>query len=78
MSETIDRVDFQNDELDEVVAGRGAHLERIGKDRWFLIFYHTDGTETALWFSSKDLKRPFLEKREPGAATSPADEGDQI
>jgi hypothetical protein len=58
-----DRVDFQDGCLDEVVAVRGAHLERIGANRWFLSFMHADGTETSIWFSSKDLKKPFMETR---------------
>jgi hypothetical protein len=61
-----DRVDFNEDgTLDEVVSTRGAHLECMGGKRWFLIFYHEDGTESAFWFDSKDLKRPFWEKRGP-------------
>ena len=58
-----DRVDFINGKLDEVVSSRGAHLERIDHSRWFLIFYHADGTETAMWFSSRDLRKPFWETR---------------
>jgi len=61
----VDRVDFVDGRLDEIVSSRGAHLERMDKNRWFLIFYHDDGTETAIWFSSKDLKKPFWETREP-------------
>ncbi|MCA0032785.1 hypothetical protein [Mesorhizobium sp. B263B2A] len=65
-----DRVDFNDDgTLDEVVSTKGAHLEHLGGNRWFLIFYHEDGTDTAIWFSSRDLKRPFGEKRRPRART---------
>lgn len=63
MSEIIDRVDFQDGELDEIVASGAAHLERLDKDRWFLIFTHGDGSQTALWFTSKDLRKPAWEKR---------------
>jgi hypothetical protein len=59
-----DRVTF-NDEgtLDEVCSTRGAHLEYLGNNRWFLAFYHGDGTDSAFWFGSKDLKKPFWETR---------------
>lgn len=60
-----ERVTFRDDgTLDEVYSARGAHLEHLGGKNWFLIFYHEDGTESAFWFSSKDLKKPFWEKRE--------------
>ena len=59
-----DRVDFKDDgTLDEVFASGGAHLERTSKNRWFLIFYHEDGTSSAFWFKSKELTKPFWEKR---------------
>lgn len=58
-----DRVTFEEGRLDEVVSSRGAHLEHMDGNQWFLIFYHEDGTETAFWFSSKDLKKPFWETR---------------
>lgn len=59
-----ERVTFYDDgTLDEVYAARGAHLERMGGNRWFLIFYNEDGTEAAFWFTSKDLKKPFWETR---------------
>lgn len=61
-----DRVTFtEKGRLDEVVASRGAHLEHMGGNSWFLSLLHADGTETAIWFDSKDLKKPFWEKREP-------------
>lgn len=58
-----DRVDFIKGKLDEIVSTAGAHLEYMGGGRWFLAFYHEDGTSTALWFSSKDLREPFWETR---------------
>jgi hypothetical protein len=59
-----DRISFTDKgQLDEVVASGGAHLEHMGKDRWFLLFCHEDGTETAIWFGSRDLRKPFWEKR---------------
>lgn len=61
-----DRVEFTEDGmLDEIVSTGGAHLERIDTNRWFLLFSHADGTETALWFSSSDLCEPFWETRQP-------------
>jgi len=35
--------------LDEVVAGT-AHLERMGKKRWFLAMRRADGSEVSIWF----------------------------
>lgn len=59
-----DRVDFTDKgTLDEVVCSAGAHLESMGGNRWFLEFQHEDGTSTALWFASKDLRKPFWETR---------------
>jgi hypothetical protein len=65
MSESLDRVTFVDGKLDEVVGSRGAHLECMGGKRWFLLIEHDDGTESAFWFSSKDLKKPFWETRSP-------------
>lgn len=60
-----DRTEFNKDgTLDEVVAAAGAHLEHMNGNRWFLSFEHADGTSSAFWFSSKDLKKPFWETRE--------------
>lgn len=58
-----DRVDFEDGELDEIVSTRGAHLESLGNDQWFLCFEHADGTSTALWFTSRDLVKPMWETR---------------
>ena len=64
----IDRVDFEpNGKLDEIVSTAGAHLEHMGSGQWFLSFQHADGTETALWFTSKDLRKPHWETREKRA-----------
>ncbi|MDR7032448.1 hypothetical protein [Mesorhizobium sp. BE184] len=60
---TQDRVEWKNGRLDEIVSTRGAHLEHMDGNKWFLSFQHEDGTETALWFSSKDLWKPFHETR---------------
>ena len=59
----IDRREFVKGKLDEIVSTRGAHLEYMGDSRWFLSFLHEDGTETALWFSSRDLRNPSWEIR---------------
>jgi len=61
----MDRVTFVDGRLDEVCGSRGAHLEHMHGNRWFLLIGHDDGTETAIWFSSKDLRKPFYERREP-------------
>ncbi len=58
-----DRVTFLGGRLDEVCGSAGAHLEHMGDDRWFLIVDHDDGSQTALCFSSNDLKKPFMERR---------------
>jgi hypothetical protein len=58
-----DRTEFKNGKLDEIVSTAGAHLERMGGNRWFLSFQHADGTETALWFISRDLVTPQMEIR---------------
>lgn len=61
-----DRITFdKKGELDEVCGSRFAHLERMGGNNWFLLIGHDDGTETAIWFKSKDLKKPFWEERPP-------------
>lgn len=58
-----DRVSYDDKgKLDEIVGTRGAHLERMSKNEWFLSIWHADGTETAIWFSSKDLPQ-LVEKR---------------
>lgn len=61
--EVKDRVDFIKGKLDEIVSARGAHLEYLGDKNWYLSFQHADGTETALWFTSKDLRVPMWETR---------------
>jgi hypothetical protein len=59
-----DRVTFdEKGELDEVVGTGFAHLERMGRNHWFLLIGHKDGTETAIWFDSPNLKKPFWEER---------------
>lgn len=62
-----DRRDFINGKLDEIVSTKGAHLEHMGRSRWFLSFRHEDGTETAIWFSSRDLRTPSFEIRTPAS-----------
>ena len=63
-SDDPNRVTFNDDgTLDEVCSTRGAHLEHMHGNEWFLIFYHEDGTESAFWFNSKDLEKPFWETR---------------
>jgi hypothetical protein len=66
---TEDRCAFENGKLDEIVSTAGAHLERIGSSKWFLSFQHADGSETALWFTSRDLPA-LLEKRGARAIAS--------
>lgn len=50
--------------LDEIVGNKGAHLESMGGDTWYLSFMHDDGTETVVFFQSQTLKRPEIDKRE--------------
>lgn len=60
----IDRTEFNEDgTLDEIVGSGVAHLEHMGGSRWFLEIGHADGTSTALWFTSRSLRRPHWEKR---------------
>jgi hypothetical protein len=61
---SLDRVTFVDGCLDEICGGF-AHLEHMGGKDWFLLIGHDDGTETAVWFRSKDLRRPSYERREP-------------
>jgi len=51
----------------------GAHLENLGGNAWFLECRNADGSSTAIWFTSKDLKRPTMEHRTPGTATRRAE-----
>lgn len=71
-SDGRDRITFDEDgTLDEVCSTRGAHLENMGGGHWFLIFQHKDGTETAIWFDSKNLRKPFWEERVPRQKQGP-------
>lgn len=61
-----DRIEWtESGRLDEIVAAGGAHLEAMGHNRWFLSMVRADGSSTCIWFTSKDLTRPFYEEREP-------------
>ena len=61
---TEDRVTLTDKgKLDEIVATKGAHLERLGKHSWFISFDHADGSSTTVWFESKDLVSPMIETR---------------
>ena len=59
-----ERVEFQDGSLDEIYVAGGAHLERMGGKAWFLELFKEDGTSIAIWFSSKDLLKPFMEVRD--------------
>ena len=51
-----DRVDYDDKgRLDEVVGIGVTHLERLGRNDWYLSIGHADGSETALWFTSKNF-----------------------
>lgn len=65
MSESGDRVTFKGGKLDEAFGTGFAHLEHMGGNEWFLLIGRADGSESAFWFTSKDLKKPFWEKRPP-------------
>lgn len=57
---------IQRDErgdLGEVVTDGGAHLERMGKDRWFLNCVRSDGSSYALWIHGKVV----LEEERPAS-----------
>jgi hypothetical protein len=50
MTENGNRVDYVKGRgLDEAVTDGGAHLERIGKGRWFLDCIRADGSSLAVW-----------------------------
>ena len=66
-----DRVTFVRGQLDEIVGTGTAHLERLASGRWFLSIGHDDGSETAIWFESESLRRPFIERRHPAEPDSP-------
>lgn len=67
-----DRVTFdESSELDEVVGTAGGHLENLGDNRWFLIFDHADGSQSAFWFTSRELCKPFWEKRDMPSPLAP-------
>lgn len=58
-----DRVSYDDKgRLDEVVGTKGAHLERMGKNDWFLSIEHADGSSTAIWFKSKNFP-DLIERR---------------
>ena len=63
-----DGVFLNNDGTLDEVCGYSVYLEHMNRNQWFLLVGHKDGTETAIWFGSKDLKRPLMEKREPRPA----------
>lgn len=62
---SLDRVTFPGGKLDEICGSRYAHLEHMGGGSWFLIIGHDDGSDTAVWFRSKDLRKPSYERRAP-------------
>lgn len=59
--------------LDEIVASGGTHLENLGGDRWFLECKNADGSSVAIWFTSKDLRKPTMERRTPETAARRAE-----
>lgn len=61
----IDREEWRDGKLDEIVASGGAHLEHMGGRSWFLEMFKRDGSSIAVWFKSKDLVKPFHEYRDP-------------
>lgn len=54
---------YEMKRLDEIVATKGAHLESLGGDRWFISFVHGDGSVTKIWFRSRSLNKPLIEER---------------
>lgn len=61
----VERMDFEDGKLDEIVVSGGAHLESMGGSDWFLEFFKEDGTSIAIWFQSKSLVKPYMEIRQP-------------
>lgn len=48
------RITYGTDgKLDEVVTDGGAHLEYLGKRRWFLTCTRADGSSFNIWFTGK-------------------------
>jgi len=39
--------------IDEVVSNGGGHLERLGKNDWFLNLVNADGSSVAVWIAGK-------------------------
>lgn len=60
----VERMDFEDGKLDEIVVSGGAHLESMGGDDWFLEFFKVDGSSIAIWFRSKSLTKPHMEIRQ--------------
>jgi hypothetical protein len=50
--------------IDEVVSDGGGHLERLGKNDWFLNLVNADGSSVAVWISGKVT---MFEKRDATA-----------
>lgn len=60
-----DHIVIDNGTLEEIASSKGAHLENLGDGRWYLAFQHGDGSETVVRFTSRDLRTPTIEQREP-------------
>lgn len=51
---TNERITYtEKGKLDEAVTNGPAHLEFLGKKRWFLSLTRSDGTELRIWFQGK-------------------------
>lgn len=60
--EMNDSIQFDdNNELDEIIALGGAHLERMSKEEWFLRLLNTDGSENLISFSGKIIRHEAVE-----------------
>ena len=47
------RVEYDDNELDEVVTDAGMHFERMSNKGWFLSGQRSDGSEIAIWIRGK-------------------------
>ena len=48
--------------LDEIVASGGAHMENMGRNKWWICFTLSDGRKIGMNFTSKDLHKAAREE----------------
>ena len=64
LTDTSERMEVIDGELDEIVVAGGAHLERMSRKGWFLSLARADGSEVAIWLRGKVT---MFEDRPPAA-----------